>query len=263
VRRFQQDDAHIFCRREQIPQEVEGVIDFLESVYGIFKFDFDLELSTRPEKFLGDVAVWDAAEASLKKVLDDYSARSGRKWKLNPGDGAFYGPKIDIHIKDALKRSFQCGTCQLDFQLPLRFGLKFTGPQGEETPVIIHRAILGSVERFLGILIEHVSGKWPLWVSPRQVSVIPVAAVYEPYAKEVVSQIHDAGFYVELDDSDNTLNKKIRDAQLAQFNFILVVGEKEVKDRSVNVRTRDNEVKGEKPIQEFISELRLLSAQKK
>uniref|UniRef100_A0AAY4DBK6 threonine--tRNA ligase n=1 Tax=Denticeps clupeoides TaxID=299321 RepID=A0AAY4DBK6_9TELE len=250
VRRFQQDDAHIFCTMEQIESEMKGCLEFLRCVYDVFGFSFQLHLSTRPEKFLGDVAVWDQAEkVQLENSLNEF----GEPWKLNPGDGAFYGPKIDIQIKDAIGRYHQCATIQLDFQLPIRFNLTFVGP------VIIHRAILGSVERMIAILTENYAGKWPLWLSPRQVMLVPVNPSLEEYAKKLCKQFVEAGFMADADlDSSCLLNKKIRNAQLAQYNFILVVGEKEKMTNSVNVRTRDNKVHGELTVDEVLSRLTLL-----
>ncbi|PRP79249.1 threonyl-tRNA synthetase [Planoprotostelium fungivorum] len=257
VRRFQQDDAHIFCTNDQIKQEIDSALKFMEHIYGVFGFEFSLELSTRPEKFLGEIEVWNKAEASLKEVLDSMTERTGRKWKLNPGDGAFYGPKIDIHISDALKRSFQCATIQLDYQLPQRFELEYQDVNEAATrPVIIHRAILGSVERFLAILVEHTGGKWPLWISPRQIMVIPVHNKYNDYAEEVVKKkLHDAGFYVEADLSDKTMNMKIRLAQEAQYNYQLVVGEEEAAAGTVSVRDRENKQQGKPTLDDFIAKL--------
>ena len=215
-----------------------GALDFLKHIYGIFGFSFQLKLSTRPEKFLGEVEQWDRAEAMLTNALNAF----GEKWELNPGDGAFYGPKIDIVISDALRRKHQCATIQLDFQLPIRFKLEYRTDKSEamERPVIIHRAILGSVERMIAILTENFGGKWPFWLSPRQVIIIPIAAAYDDYAEEVRKALADAGMYAETDLSDNTLNKKIRNAEIAQWNFIFVVGEQEKKARTVNVRNRDD-----------------------
>lgn len=248
VRRFQQDDAHIFCRPDQIKQEMAGCLDFLRCIYGIFGFSFQLRLSTRPDKFLGEVADWDAAEKQLAESLDEF----GDKWELNPGDGAFYGPKIDITIMDALRRPHQCATIQLDFQLPQRFNLHFvSGDEKSEKkrPVIIHRAILGSVERMIAVLCESYGGKWPFWLSPRQSIVIPVAPPFDDYARKVKDELFNAGFVCDADiDAGDTMNKKIRNAQLAQYNFILVVGEKEQQNGTVNVRTRDNKVHGEHTI---------------
>uniref|UniRef100_A0A7N6AQ63 threonine--tRNA ligase n=1 Tax=Anabas testudineus TaxID=64144 RepID=A0A7N6AQ63_ANATE len=253
VRRFQQDDAHIFCTMDQIESEMKGCLDFLRCVYDVFGFSFQLHLSTRPEKYLGDIAVWNQAEKQLENSLNEF----GEPWKLNPGDGAFYGPKIDIKIKDAIGRYHQCATIQLDFQLPIRFNLTFDGDD-KARPVIIHRAILGSVERMIAILTENYAGKWPLWLSPRQVMVVPVNPSCEDYAKRVC-KCRQAGFMADSDlDSGCLLNKKIRNAQLAQYNFILVVGEKEKMTNGVNVRTRDNKVHGELSVAEVLARLTLL-----
>ncbi|KAL1555068.1 threonine--tRNA ligase [Salvia divinorum] len=237
VRRFQQDDAHIFCRESQIKDEVKGVLEFISCVYEIFGFTFDLKLSTRPEKYLGDVETWERAETALTEALNEF----GKPWEINEGDGAFYGPKIDISVSDAMRRKFQCATLQLDFQLPARFKLSYSAEDENktETPVMIHRAILGSVERMFAILLEHYKGKWPFWLSPRQAIVCPVSDKSQRYALEVRDRIHDAGYYVDVDTTDRTINKKVREAQLAQYNYILVVGEKEVGTGQVAVRVRD------------------------
>ncbi|KAI8320317.1 YIL078Wp-like protein [Martensiomyces pterosporus] len=274
VRRFQQDDAHIFCTQDQVGSEMKGALDFLRNVYGIFGFTFELELSTRPEKFLGEVAVWDRAEKQLAAALDEF----GAKWQLNPGDGAFYGPKIDITIRDALNRAHQCATIQLDFQLPLRFQLQFRGPVSKseeegaaeatdiQRPVIIHRAILGSVERMIAILTENFAGKWPLWLSPRQVMVVPVTGVVYGYAQSVQEKLHEAGFYADVDLGGDTLNKKIRNAELSQYNFICVVGAQEEEEQSVNVRCRDDvgtKAKGQTiPVASFIEQLSAIKRSK-
>jgi len=264
VRRFQQDDAHIFCLPSQIKSEISGALKFMQHVYGVFGFEFELELSTRPEKFLGEASLWDQAEKQLEEVLNDYKAETGKAWKLNPGDGAFYGPKIDIHIFDAMKRGHQCATIQLDFQLPIRFNLEYQDENLKVVrPVIIHRAIFGSVERFLAIVIEHTGGKWPFWISPRQVIIVPVADAFNTYAEEVRQKIHDAGFFADCDLSDKTLQKKIREVQLAQYNYILVVGDKEKNDKTANVRTRDNAVHGEKKIDDIIAEFHQLAKEYK
>ncbi|KAK6312660.1 hypothetical protein J4Q44_G00160070 [Coregonus suidteri] len=259
VRRFQQDDAHIFCTMDQIEEEIKGCLDFLRTVYDCFGFSFKLNLSTRPEKFLGEPAVWDQAEKQLENSLNEF----GEKWVLNPGDGAFYGPKIDIQIKDAIGRYHQCATIQLDFQLPIRFNLTFVSHDGEDKqrPVIIHRAILGSVERMIAILTENYGGKWPLWLSPRQVMVVPVGPTLDDYAQKIRDDFHRGGLMTDVDcDASCTLNKKIRNAQLAQYNFILVVGEKEKTSETVNVRTRDNKVHGERSVNECMERLQQLKA---
>ncbi|XP_031636637.1 threonine--tRNA ligase 1, cytoplasmic [Contarinia nasturtii] len=253
VRRFQQDDAHIFCTPEQIKTEIDSCLDFLSHVYSKFGFTFSLVLSTRPEKYLGELEVWNAAEKALEESLNKF----GQPWKLNPGDGAFYGPKIDITVSDALRRSHQCATIQLDFQLPIRFNLNYTTEtDGRRHPVIIHRAILGSVERFIAIITENFAGRFPFWISPTQVMVVPVGPSLNDYAKSVAQQLYELGYMAEADlDDGNTMNKKIRNAQLGHYNFILVVGEKEKNSKTVNVRTRDNKVHGEFTIADLIVKL--------
>ncbi|XP_007958117.1 threonine--tRNA ligase 2, cytoplasmic [Orycteropus afer afer] len=257
VRRFQQDDAHIFCTVEQIEEEIKGCLEFLLSVYSTFGFTFQLNLSTRPENFLGEIEIWNQAEKQLQHSLIEF----GKPWKMNPGDGAFYGPKIDIKIKDAIGRYHQCATIQLDFQLPIRFNLTYVSKDGDDKkrPVIIHRAILGSVERMIAILSENYGGKWPFWLSPRQVMVIPVGPTCEKYALQVSSELFEEGFMADVDlDHGCTLNKKIRNAQLAQYNFILVVGETEKTNNAVNIRTRDNKIHGEISVTSAIDKLKNL-----
>lgn len=247
VRRFQQDDAHIFCRRDQVEQEITGAFEFLQHVYGALGFKFKMELSTRPDKYVGELETWNDAEKRLENALNQW----GGQWELNEGDGAFYGPKIDIKISDALGRWHQCATIQLDFQLPERFELEFrTAEEKQEgateevkpydRPVMIHRAIYGSLERMIAILTEHFFGKWPLWLSPRQILVVPIGPKFYDYAQEVRDFFHDAGFFADVDLSANTLMKKVRQGQLAQYNYLFVVGEEEVQSRSVNVRKRDD-----------------------
>ncbi|CAH1164249.1 unnamed protein product [Phaedon cochleariae] len=253
VRRFQQDDAHIFCAPEQLKQEITACLDFMKYVYDTFGFTYSVCLSTRPEKYLGEIELWNTAEKALGESLDD----TGLPWTINPGDGAFYGPKIDITIKDALKRSHQCATIQLDFQLPIRFNLSYVSETGDKKrPVIVHRAILGSLERCIAVLTENFAGKWPFWLSPRQAMVVPVGPSYDEYAQLVKNRLFEAGFMAEMDiDAGDTMNKKIRNAQLAQFNYILVVGEKERSSNTVNVRTRDNVVHGEYSVDTVIEKL--------
>ena len=244
VRRFQQDDAHIFCRPDQMESELSGFLKFLDEVYDVFGLEYQMALSTRPDDYMGEIELWDQAESALKNVLNS----SGREWYLNEGDGAFYGPKIDITVFDALKRRFQCATVQLDFQLPKRFDLKYTTEDGTAPPVIIHRAVLGSVERMTAILVEHFAGKFPLWLSPRQVMIVPVSEKFLAYAKEVRAIMRRSKLHVDVNASDNTINKKVREAQLAQYNYILVVGANEQAAGTVNVRTRDNQVHGEQTV---------------
>jgi len=207
VRRFQQDDCHIFCAPNQIEQEISSNLDFLREVYGIFGFTFTLSLSTRPkEKFLGTVEMWDNAENALRRVLEKF----GSPFNIKDGDGAFYGPKIDIQVQDAMERSHQCATIQLDFNLPIRFELEFdTEKEGEKgTPVIVHRAVYGSLERFIAVLCEHLAGKWPFWLSPRQIMICTIKPSHENYGLLVKQKLHDAGFDPELDSSDKTIMKK-------------------------------------------------------
>ncbi|XP_011238538.1 threonine--tRNA ligase, mitochondrial isoform X2 [Mus musculus] len=251
--RFQQDDAHIFCAPHQLEAEIQGCLDFLRCVYSVLGFSFHLALSTRPPGFLGEPRLWDQAEQVLQQALEKF----GEPWDLNPGDGAFYGPKIDVHLHDALGRPHQCGTIQLDFQLPLRFDLQYKGPAGTpECPVLIHRAVLGSVERLLGVLAESCGGKWPLWLSPLQVVVIPVRTEQEEYARQVQQCLQAAGLVSDLDaDSGLTLSRRVRRAQLAHYNFQFVVGQREQSQRTVNVRTRDNRQLGERDLAESVQRL--------
>ncbi|XP_034845831.1 threonine--tRNA ligase, mitochondrial isoform X2 [Mirounga leonina] len=253
LRCFQQDDAHIFCAPDQLEAEIRGCLDFLRSVYAVLGFSFRLALSTRPSGFLGEPCLWDQAEQVLQRALEEF----GKPWDLNPGDGAFYGPKIDVHLHDALSRPHQCGTIQLDFQLPLRFDLQYKGQAGvPERPVLIHRAVLGSVERMLGVLAESCGGKWPLWLSPFQVVVIPVQTEQEEYAREVQQRLQAAGLVCDLDaDSGLTLSRRVRRAQLSHYNFQFVVGQKEQSKRTVNIRTRDNRRLGERDLTEAVQRL--------
>uniref|UniRef100_A0A8C1JU97 threonine--tRNA ligase n=1 Tax=Cyprinus carpio TaxID=7962 RepID=A0A8C1JU97_CYPCA len=251
VRRFCQDDAHIFCTPEQ--EEITACLGFVRSVYRVFGFSFHCLLSTRPVPCLGEPALWDAAEQQLESSLKQFE----EPWELNPGDGAFYGPKIDIQIRDALGRQHQCATIQLDFQLPIRFNLQYSGADGQMyRPIMIHRAVLGSLERMIAILAENFGGKWPFWLSPAQVMVVPVGGGSETYGQEVVCRLREAGFMADIDDDrGNTLNKKIRSAQLAQYNYIFVVGEKECASGTVSVRTRAGKQLGQKSLQDVMSSL--------
>jgi threonyl-tRNA synthetase len=247
----------MFCTPEQIGTEIDGALDFLNHIYGVLGFDFELRLSTRPEKYLGDIEVWNEAERQLANSLNKF----GKPWKENPGDGAFYGPKIDITILDALRRPNQCATIQLDFQLPIRFDMNYIAENGEKKrPVIIHRAILGSLERAIAILTESCAGKWPFWLSPRQVQIVPVGPSINEYAGTVQKKLFEAGYQVELDtDPGDTLNKKIRNAQLSQFNFILVLGDREKEAGTANVRTRDNKIMGERSLDQLLSRFKELT----
>ncbi|GAP93073.1 putative threonyl-tRNA synthetase [Rosellinia necatrix] len=286
VRRFVQDDAHIFCSPSQIGVEIEGVFDFLNCIYGLFGFTFKLKLSTRPEKFIGDIAIWDEAESMLKVALDKFTASAGASWEEKPGDGAFYGPKIDVQLSDALSREHQCGTIQLDFNLPRRFKLRYVAkeksnpdpskagdsteddlPAGYERPVMIHRAIVGSFERMIAILIEHFGGKWPFWLSPRQILVVPIMPAVNAYAEEVRTLFHNRGFHADADLGANKFQKKIRTGQLDQYNFIFVVGAEEMNTRTINIRNRDDastQAKGELvPLDDALVALTRLRDEKK
>ncbi|KAI9533243.1 hypothetical protein NQZ68_025637 [Dissostichus eleginoides] len=253
VRRFCQDDAHIFCTPDQLEEEIVACLDFVRSVYQVFGFSFHCLLSTRPTPCLGEPEQWDNAEQQLERSLQHF----GERWELNPGDGAFYGPKIDILIKDAIGRQHQCATIQLDFQLPIRFDLQYVGTDGQlHRPVMIHRAVLGSLERMIAILAENFGGRWPLWLSPAQVMVIPVGGNSESYSKQVVRQLREAGFMADLnDDQGATLNKKIRSAQLAQYNYIFVLGDKESESGTVNVRSRGGKQLGSRPTEDVLTAL--------
>ncbi|RKP26240.1 hypothetical protein SYNPS1DRAFT_32780 [Syncephalis pseudoplumigaleata] len=270
VRRFQQDDAHLFCTPDQIQSEITTALEFMRKVYGVFGFRFHLKLSTRPDNFLGTIETWDKAEKMLGAAMDAF----GEPWTVDPGDGAFYGPKIDITIADALNRKHQCATFQLDFQLPERFNLQYRTAERDaegsvvyERPVIIHRAIYGSLERTIAILTEHFAGKWPYWLSPRQIMVVPVAVTFYEFAEQVRRQCYEAGFHADADLSGDTLNKKIRNAELAQYNFIFVVGQEELESQSVNVRNRDDvgtKAKGQTHLlTDVIGKLQLLSSEKR
>ncbi len=233
VRRFQQDDAHIFCKLEQVDKEINDFLKFLSDVYSLFDFDFEVELSTRPEKYIGDIENWNKAESVLENNIKTFS-----KWKVNPGDGAFYGPKIDVKIRDSLNREHQCGTVQLDFNLPERFDLKYVSEnEGYERPVLIHRAIFGSFERFFAILLEHTNGRLPYWLSPRQICVIPISKDNNKYAEEV--RTHFKKYEIMIDDSTNTLNKKIRNAEKMKYCYLFIVGEKEEQESKVTVRKKN------------------------
>jgi threonyl-tRNA synthetase len=250
VRQFTQDDAHIFCLPAQIEPQVMDVIDFIMDMYTTFGFsDFAMELSTRPEKFMGSPELWDKAEAALKNVLDAKKFA----YRINPGDGAFYGPKIDFHIKDCLNRSWQCGTIQLDFQMPERFELEYTDADGaKKRPVMIHRALFGSMERFIGILLEHYGGSLPLWLSPTQVRVLPISDKFMDHAKKVFDACKSAGLRVELDDRSEKIGYKIRDAETKKVPYMAVVGEKESMAGAVSVRRHKDGDQGALPLNRFV-----------
>ena len=252
VRCFTQDDAHIFCLPSQIEEEISNVIQLVNEVYSIFGFKYEIELSTRPEDSMGSDEQWEMAENALKKVLKDLNL----DYELNEGDGAFYGPKIDFHIRDCLGRSWQCGTIQLDFQMPERFDLTYIGEDGEKhRPVMLHRVIFGSIERFIGILIEHFAGAFPVWLSPIQVKVLPITDKEHEYAYKVQKILQEKGIRVEVDDRNEKTGYKIREAQLEKVPYMLVVGAKEVEQNLVAVRSRQNGDEGTCDLQEFIQKI--------
>ena len=252
VRTFTQDDAHVYCLPSQIKDEVYKMIDLADLLYSTFGFKYSLELSTRPDDFMGDIKDWDFAEEQLKAALEE----RGMEYELNPGDGAFYGPKIDFHLEDAAGRTWQCGTIQLDFQLPQNFDLTYIDENGEkQRPVMLHRALLGSVERFIGVLTEHFAGRFPLWLNPEQVVIIPVSDKYLDTAEKLQKEIKDAGFRVSVDERSEGVGYKIRQAQLMRANYMLVVGEKEEESKLLTVRNRDGEETPEVSVENFIQKL--------
>jgi threonyl-tRNA synthetase len=247
VRHFAQDDAHIFCTEEQVQDEVIGCLDFAFSTLGLFGFEVQLELSTRPEQRIGSDEMWDRAEAKLRQALED----RGLGYELNEGDGAFYGPKIDYHVNDSLGRSWQLGTVQLDYSMPERFDLRYTGADDQEhRPVMIHRAAFGSYERFIGILIEHLAGRFPLWLAPVQAIVLPIADRHVAYASEVVAALREAGVRVEADERGESVGRKVRDAELRKIPLMLVVGDREAQTGTVSVREHGGEEARAVPVAE-------------
>ncbi|MCP4654753.1 MAG: threonine--tRNA ligase, partial [bacterium] len=260
VRTFSQDDAHIFCTEEQIEDEVLGVADMVYRIYDTFAFDdVAVELSTRPEKSLGTAEMWDRAESALEAALK----RRGEQYRISPGEGAFYGPKIDFHVNDALGRQWQLGTIQLDYQMPERFDLKYVGSDGaEHRPVMVHRAIMGSLERFLGILIEHTAGAFPLWLAPVQVAVLPVSEKFLDYGREVTERLTRADLRADLDQRNEKLGYKIRQAQVQQVPYMLVVGAREQEAGTVNVRRRRGSELGALELDPFIERIRGLVAER-
>jgi len=252
VRSFTQDDAHIFMLQSQIKEEIKKVIDLCDYIYSVFGFKYTVELSTRPEDFMGEVSDWDYAIQSLKEALEE----KGIDYEINEGDGAFYGPKIDYHLEDAIGRTWQCGTIQLDFQMPERFDLTFIDSDGEKKrPVMVHRAILGSMERFMGILIEHFAGKFPAWLAPVQVEILPISDKFNDYAKDLAEKMKSKGIRAEVDDRSEKIGFKIREAQMNKIPYSLIIGEKEIEENKVSVRKRDEGDKGSVSQDEFIASL--------
>lgn len=253
VRCFTQDDAHIFMTPEQIKDEIKGVAKLIDSVYKLFGFQYHVELSTRPEDSMGSDEDWEMATDGLRSALDEL----GLDYVVNEGDGAFYGPKIDFHLVDAIGRTWQCGTIQLDFQLPQRFELEYIGADGEKhRPIMIHRVAFGSIERFIGILIEHFAGAFPTWLAPVQVKVLPISDKYLDYAEKVTKELDDAGIRVELDTRSEKIGYKIREAQNNKIPYMLVVGQKEEEDGVVAVRSRFKGDEGQKSLEAFLADIK-------
>ena len=253
VRCFTQDDAHTYITPEQIQSEVMDIMNLDKYFYtNVFGFKYSVELSTRPEDSMGTDEQWNKAEAALRSALEE----TGTPYTINPGDGAFYGPKIDFHLEDCIGRTWQCGTIQLDFQMPGRFGVSYIGEDGaEHTPVLIHRVVFGSVERFMGILIEHYAGAFPFWLAPVQIQIIPIAndeaSGHLAYAKELKAQFMNAGLRVEIDARDEKLGRRIRDAQLQKVPYMIVLGDKETQNKEVAVRERSKGDLGSMSVEKF------------
>lgn len=260
VRAFTQDDAHIFMLPEQIKSEILGVIKLIDEVYGTLGFKYNIELSTRPEDSMGSDEEWTMAESSLKEALDE----GGLDYKINEGDGAFYGPKIDFHIEDSLGRSWQCGTIQLDFQLPQRFELEYIGSDGEKhRPIVIHRVIFGSIERFIGILIEHFAGKFPVWLVPVQVKVLPISDNFVEYGSEVIGKLREAGIRCEIDNRSEKIGYKIREARNERVPYMIIVGEQEKTHGNISLRSREGGDEGSTSLEEFIARVQKEEKEKK
>ena len=254
VRCFTQDDAHIFMTPEQVRDEIKGVVKLINEVYSLFGFKYHVELSTRPEDSMGSDEDWDMATEALRGALDDL----GLPYVVNEGDGAFYGPKIDFHLEDSIGRTWQCGTIQLDFQLPLRFNLEYTGADGEKhRPIMIHRVIFGSIERFIGILIEHFAGAFPTWLAPVQVKVLPISDKYMDYAQKVLDELNNSGVRAEIDTRAEKIGYKIREAQMKKIPYMLVVGAKEEEDGLVSVRSRFEGDEGQKTLTDFLAAIKM------
>ena len=248
VRTFTQDDAHIFMTPEQVKDEIKGVVKLIDEVYSLFGFEYHIELSTMPEDHIGELEDWETATDALREAIEEL----GRTYEINEGDGAFYGPKLDFHLVDAIGRTWQCGTIQLDMQMPERFELEYTGADGQKhRPVMIHRVVFGSIERFIGILIEHFAGAFPVWLAPVQVKVIPISEAHHAYAKQVEQELRDAGLRVEGDYRAEKMGYKIREAQLEKIPYMLVVGAQEMENGTVSVRARKEEKGGTKTVEEF------------
>ena len=253
VRCFTQDDAHIFMMPSQITSEIKNVVRLINEVYTLFGFKYHVELSTRPENSMGSDEDWENATTALRRALEELHL----EYTVNEGDGAFYGPKIDFHLEDSIGRTWQCGTIQLDFQLPQRFEMEYVGEDGQKhRPIMVHRVVFGSIERFIGILIEHYAGKFPVWLSPVQVKILPITERQEEYARALYSEMKANGIRAELDLRNEKIGYKIREAQIEKVPYMLVVGEKEAQDKLVSVRRRDKGDTGAVPAEEFISQIK-------
>jgi len=255
VRMFRQDDSHNYVTDEQIGSEIKDIVEIAKYLYSVFGLEYVLTLSTRPEDFMGEIETWNKAEKELNEVLTEICGEGN--YRINEGDGAFYGPKIDIKMKDCLGREWQMGTVQLDFQLPQRFNLSYIDKEGnKKTPIMIHRAIFGSFDRFIGILTEHYAGAFPLWLSPVQVKILPIADAHHEYAKEVLNKFEEVGIRVELDDRQEKIGYKIREAQLQKIPYMIILGDKEVEAKAVGVRSRKAGDIGQMSIDEFINKVK-------
>jgi threonyl-tRNA synthetase len=253
VRTFTQDDAHILMLPEQIKDEIKGVIDFIDYVYGIFGFKYHIELSTRPEeKYIGTLELWDKATNALREAMEE----KGLEYIINEGDGAFYGPKLDFHLEDSIGRTWQCGTIQLDYMMPERFDLEYVGADGEKhRPVMIHRVLFGSIERFIGILTEHFAGKFPLWLAPVQVKLLTVNEKFNDFARELGNKLEELGIRVEVDDRNEKIGYKLREARNERVTYIAVIGEREVESNTLSLRHNVEGEIGEMSVDAFIERL--------
>ena len=253
VRTFTQDDAHVYCLPSQVEDEVFKMIDLADYLYSTFGFKYSVELSTRPDDFMGEIETWNIAEAALKSALE----KRGIKYTINEGDGAFYGPKIDFHLEDAIGKTWQCGTIQLDFQMPINFDLTYIDENGEKKrPVMLHRALFGSIERFLGTLIEKFIGKFPLWLAPVQVKILSISEKFNDYAKSVYDELKANGYRAVLDDRNEKIGKKIREAQVEKVEYMLIIGEEEASTKTVTIRHRDLGDQGKVSLEDFMARIR-------
>lgn len=254
VRMFRQDDSHNYITEEQIGSEIKDIIEIAKDLYSVFGLEYLLTLSTRPDDYMGEIETWNKAEKDLKNVLDEICGEGN--YRINEGDGAFYGPKIDIKMKDCLGREWQMGTIQLDFQLPQRFNLSYIDKEGnKKTPIMVHRAIFGSFDRFIGILTEHFAGAFPVWLAPVQIKILPIADKHKEYSKQLLNKLEEQGLRVELDDREEKIGYKIREAQLQKIPYMLIIGDKEVEANAVGVRSRKDGDIGQMPVEEFINKI--------